>query len=327
MGYSRENVKRIREEFAQKRRASELESERRTEQLEAKYPELKEQNALIRNTGLRIVELAFSHDDDIGKRMKEIEQEYDTNISIRKIMLESYGYPSDYLEIKRECSLCSDEGFDDSGKMCVCMKRALAMATYESSGIGKLITRQSFDNYDLGYFKAGDERNDMKQVLEYCRKYAADFDSKTSENMLFYGTTGLGKTHLSTSVAKAVIDRGYDVVYETAQEFFDDFEHEKFSRDFNSDKQSVTEKYFDCDLLIIDDLGTELSTQFTVSCLYNIINTRINNEKPMIINTNLTQKELRQRYADRITSRLFGEFSVMVFSGEDIRIKKLDEEL
>lgn len=326
MGYSRENLKRIKEQFSQKRLAAQKESERKTSELEEKYPDLKKLNALIRETGIRIVETAFSGEKDIEKRIKEIEAEYDANVSIRKSFLDACGYPSDYFDVKYECGLCSDEGFDDDGKMCICMKRALALATYESSGIGKLITRQSFDNFDLGYYKSGDERNNMKLVLDSCKDYASTFDSKTSENMLFFGTTGLGKTHLSTSVAKTVIDRGYDVVYETAQKLFDDFEHEKFSHDYNADKESVTRKYFDCDLLIIDDLGTELSTQFTVSCLYNIINTRINNEKPMMISTNLGQKELRQRYADRITSRLFGEFSVMVFKGEDIRIKKLDEE-
>ncbi|MBQ7821286.1 MAG: ATP-binding protein, partial [Clostridia bacterium] len=280
MGYSRENLKKIKEEFSQKRRAAQVASEQRTEALEKKHPELKELNAVIRDTGLRIVETAFSKDENVEKRVREIEKEYDTNVGYRKVFLKTYGYPEDYFDVKYECELCDDEGFDDDGRMCICMKRALALATYESSGIGKLISRQSFDNFDLGYYKAGHERDNMRFVLDACREYAESFNSKTTENMLFFGTTGLGKTHMSTSVAKTVIDRGYDVVYETAQKFFDDFEHEKFSRDYSSSKESVTDRYFDCDLLIIDDLGTELSTQFTVSCLYNIINTRINNEKP-----------------------------------------------
>ena len=142
---------------------------------------------------------------------------------------------------------------------------------------------------------------------------------------MFYGTTGLGKTHLSTAIAKEVIDRGFDVVYTTAQDMFEAFEGVKFSRNYSSSQDNQTDKFFECDLLIIDDLGTEFSNQFTVSCLYNLINTRINSEKPMIINTNLNQNDLRERYADRITSRLFGEFSVMCFFGKDIRLKKLDE--
>ena len=326
MGYSRENLKKIKEEFAAKRRAAQAESERRTQELEKKYPDLKKLNGLIKETGVRIVETAFSHEGDIKKKIKDIEAEYDANIGFRKTFLETYGYPGDYFDVKYECSLCNDEGYDENGKMCICMKRALALATYESSGIGKLMSKQSFDNFSLGYYDAGRERDNMKLVYDACKEYADEFTSKTTESMLFCGTTGLGKTHLSTSIAKCVIDRGFDVVYETAQKLFDDFEHEKFSRGYSEMGNSSTEKYFDCDLLIIDALGTELSTQFTVSCLYNLINTRINNEKPMIINTNLDRNELRQRYADRITSRLFGEFSVMPFCGRDIRIKKLDED-
>ncbi len=325
MGYNRENYKRIKDEFAAKRAAAISVAESRTEELERKYPDLKKLNLAIRETGLRIFDSAFEAGVDIEKRVAEIEREYNENISFRSKFLEAYGYPTDYLDAKYECSACKDEGFDDDGKMCICMKRALALATYKSSGIGKLIEKQSFDNFKLDYYEKGKERDNMKAVLEDCRAYAGGFNSKTAENLLFFGTTGLGKTHLSTSIAKEVIDRGFDVVYVTAQDLFEDFEHDKFSRNYSSTQENSTEKYFECDLLIIDDLGTELSNQFTVSCLYNLINSRINSEKPMIINTNLNQNDLRDRYADRITSRLFGEFSVMCFFGKDIRLKKLDE--
>lgn len=324
MGYSRENIKKIKERFAEKRRAARTQSERRTEELEQKYPELKKLDSVIRETGVRIVEAAISG-GDVKAKMEQLEREYDENIGYRRVFLKTYGYPDDYFDVKYDCTLCSDEGFDESGKMCVCMKRELALATYESSGIGKLIAKQSFDNFKLDYYRAGAERENMRLVLEKCKDYAADFGSKTCEHMLFCGNTGLGKTHLSTSVAKCVIDRGFDVVYETAQGMFDDFEREKFTRDYSAPRQQSTEKYFSCDLLIIDDLGTELKSQFTISCLYNIINTRLNNDKSMIISTNLERGKLRERYEDRITSRLFGEFSVLPFVGEDIRIKSLDD--
>lgn len=324
MGYSRENIKKIKERFAEKRRAARTQSERRTEELEQKYPELKKLDSVIRETGVRIVEAAISG-GDVKAKMEQLEREYDETIGYRRVFLKTYGYPDDYFDVKYDCVLCSDEGFDENGRMCVCMKRALALATYESSGIGKLITKQSFDNFRLELYRAGTERENMRLVFEKCKDYAANFGSKTCEHMLFCGNTGLGKTHLSTSVAKCVIDRGFDVVYETAQGMFDDFEREKFTRDYSSARQQSTEKYFSCDLLIIDDLGTELKSQFTISCLYNIINTRLNNDKPMIISTNLERGKLRERYEDRITSRLFGEFSVLPFVGEDIRIKSLDD--
>ena len=123
-----------------------------------------------------------------------------------------------------------------------------------------------------------------------------------------------------------MIDRGFDAVCETAQNVFSDFEFERFNRPYGSgDSEPLrTGKYFDCDLLIIDDLGTEMTNQFTVSCLYNLINTRLNHGRPMIINTNLSRDELRKRYADRITSRLFGEFCPLRFIGKDVRELKLD---
>lgn len=325
MGYNRDNYKKIKDEFAGKRTAAISAAELRTEELERKYPDLKKLNLAIRETGLRIFDSAFEPGVDIQKKVAEIEDEYNQNITFRNKFLEAYGYPTDYLDAKFECDKCKDEGFDNDGKMCICMKKALALATYKSSGIGKLIEKQSFDNFKLDYYEKGKERDNMEAVLDDCKSYTDSFTSKTSENLLFFGTTGLGKTHLSTSIAKGVIDRGFDVVYVTAQDLFEDFEREKFSRSYSSTQENTTEKYFECDLLIIDDLGTELSNQFTVSCLYNLINSRINSEKPMIINTNLNQNDLRDRYADRITSRLFGEFSVMCFYGKDIRLKKLDE--
>ncbi len=324
MGYNRDNLKKVKEEFSSKRKSAFEDAERRTKELEKKYPELKELNTVINGVGDKIIEATFFKGGNVRANMAEIEAEYEQNVGFRRTFLETYGYPIDYLDVHFECALCNDEGYDSNGKMCVCLKRALSHATYESSGLGRLIEKQSFENFKLSYYNVGSERENMSMILDSCIEYAQGFTSKTKENMLFFGTTGLGKTHLSTAVAKTVIERGFDVVYVSAQMLFDDFEHDKFSRNYNN-SQGLTEKYFGCDLLIVDDLGTELSTQFTVSVLYNLVNTRINNERPMIINTNLDHKDLRARYADRITSRLFGEFSLMCFSGSDIRAKKLDE--
>ena len=135
---------------------------------------------------------------------------------------------------------------------------------------------------------------------------------------MLVGGTGLGKTHLSTSVAKTVIERGYDVLYVCAIDMFADFEQKQFGNG-----EDNTRRYFDCDLLIIDDLGTELTNQFTVSCLYNVINSRINSAKSTFINTNLSKKEIETKYAERITSRLFGEYYPLVFTGVDVRKQKM----
>ena len=161
-------------------------AESRTYALESKYPDLKKLNLAIRETGLRIFDAAFEQGIDIDKKIAEIEKEYNENVSFRNKFLEAYGYPTDYLDAKFECDICKDEGFDNNGKMCICMKRALALATYKSSGIGRLIDKQSFDNFKLEYYEHGKERDNMKDVLDDCKAYAREFTSKTSENLLFF---------------------------------------------------------------------------------------------------------------------------------------------
>ena len=136
------------------------------------------------------------------------------------------------------------------------------------------------------------------------------------------GGTGLGKTHLSSAVAKRVIERGYDVFYTGAVDLFSQFEYQRF-KSYYQDENETVQRYFDCDLLIIDDLGTELINQFSVSTLYNLINSRISRKKPVIVSTNLSKNDIMQKYTDRITSRMFGEYIILPFVGEDIRKQKI----
>ena len=162
----------------------------------------------------------------------------------------------------------------------------------------------------------------MASVLRACRDYAENFNVATSGNVLFIGGTGLGKTHLSTSIARVVIEKGNNVVYETAQNIFSDFETEHFSNKYM--KGELSGKYMECDLLIIDDLGTEMASQFNQSCLYNLVNTRLNRRLPMIVNSNITDPtEISKRYTDRMSSRFFGEFKIFNPRGTDIRSQKL----
>ena len=169
----------------------------------------------------------------------------------------------------------------------------------------------------------------MENNLASCRSYAEEFttDADTvcgdKKNLLLYGLTGLGKTHLSAAIAARLIRRGYDVVYETAINLFGTFERERFMRDDRNGRRE-SERYFDCDVLIIDDLGTELSNQFTATVLFNVINTRLCRGSATIINTNLSQKEIRERYDGRTSSRIFGEFRPLPFVGTDYRLLKLE---
>lgn len=321
MGYRREDYIKANELLAERKRAAEALAARRLSDIHEKLPAIKEIDAELARTEHKIIDAIRLGPQGVKARMDELEAENLALTSKRASILSENGYPADYTEPEYFCPDCGDTGYVN-GKMCVCKKRALVMAGYESSGVGALMGTQSFDTFSFDYYTC-EALTKAKNNYAVTKRYAENFSGKGDGNLLFAGATGLGKTHLSTSVAVAVIERGFDVKYETAQNLVGDFEDKQFRKAYSVGDEDPTERYFDCDLLIIDDLGTEMTNQFTVSCLYNLINSRINRGKATIINTNLSSAELRRRYSDRITSRLFGEFSVLLFEGGDIRAAKL----
>lgn len=322
MPYSSENFNATAEAFAAKKLKAEREADARRAEIYAVLPKVREIDEALSETGLKIFGEAFKGKIGLSDRIAKLKNETDDLREARRAILISAGYAEDCTEPKYECEKCLDTGYTKDGKMCDCFRRALTKAGFESSGMAKLIEKQTFDNFSLDYYSGADKAQ-MEKNLSRAREFAADVSRGEYRDMLFMGTTGLGKTHLSSAVAKTVIEGGCNVVYESAQNVFSDFEYERFSRSYGDSTPPKTKKYFDCDLLIIDDLGTEISNQFTVSCLYNLINSRIVAEKSMLISTNVGKEEMLERYSDRILSRLFGEFEVCVFSGKDVRSQKL----
>ena len=185
-----------------------------------------------------------------------------------------------------------------------------------------MIQTQSFENFSLDYYLTGGANFDaMRLAVSELKGFAENFERDTYRNYLLIGGTGLGKTHLSTAVAKTVIERGFDVLYVTSVELFRDFEAKQFDKGVGM--KNDPERYFDAELLIVDDLGTEIGNQFTLSVLYDVLNGRINRRRSTFINTNLSFRELENRYHERITSRLFGEYRPFLFSGTDVRRQKI----
>ena len=322
MSFNPQLFVKVRTEFEEKAKRAEELAEARSYDAELHIPELKAINAELATTGMQIMNAIRKDPAKILERLKAIEERNKALQKMKRELLVKNGFPEDYTEPKYECDDCSDTGYAD-GKMCHCMREALILAGYDASGIGKLLRTQNFDNFSLDYYKNNRQNYEiMSRALEIVKSYAENFDAKSPKNLLFIGGTGLGKTHLSSAVAKTVIDKGYDVMYKTAIGIMSDFEYSRFGNAAVTDDISPTSRYFDCDLLIIDDLGTEISNQFTVSTIYNIIDTRINTGKSMLISTNLSGDELRKRYWDRITSRLFGEFDVIPFAGIDVRAQR-----
>ena len=222
------------------------------------------------------------------------------------------------------CKLCNDTGYLGN-TYCSCVKALGKRLSLEELSKHMPINNQKFENFDLNYYPDKTDKNGvvprkvMTAVFKMAKEYALNF-TPSSKSMLFMGGVGLGKTHISLSIVSEVLLKGYSVVYGSAQNLFSAAEREHFSYSGESEK---IDALLQSDLLVIDDLGTEFLTSFTQSLFYNIINTRLLAGKPTIINTNLTLKELEERYTPRITSRFIGEYELVKFFGIDIRQQKM----
>lgn len=241
-------------------------------------------------------------------------------MKIKRLLCEM-GHGEDYLEPDYTCKICSDTGFKD-GKLCKCHLEIIKQLSYENLCKGSPLKISTFDDFSLEYYKGNNENYQlMESNFRFCKNYAENFDN-SSYSILMMGETGLGKTHLSLAIAGKVLDKGYGVVYGSVQNLFSDIEKEHFGR--NGETENETEKMLlECDLLILDDLGAEFTTSFTVATVNNIINTRLLSLKPTIISTNLSLDEIEKKYSKRIASRLIGDYQILVFKGKDIRQQKL----
>ncbi len=324
MSYNKQNFIKLKEKFESKYRVAEIEADQRRSEIHILIPEVAEIDRELSKLSSRIMSAVMLGGQDAGDAVGRIREANLEMIAKRKELLKAAGYPEDYTDVKYECEKCGDTGYVGTA-VCDCMKRELVTMGYESAGIAGLVDKCGFDNFSLDYYRTSSEHYErMSSVFTMIRSYAENFTMR-SGNLLLVGGTGLGKTHLSIAIAKMVIERGYDVVYSPASAMIADFEARRFGGGYTDSGISDTSKYFGCELLIIDDLGTEISNQFTTNCLYNVINGRLNAGLPTVINTNLVSGELRSRYWDRITSRIFGEYKILAFLGKDVRMQKISK--
>lgn len=265
--------------------------------------------------------------ENLGLKIKEIDSK------IEKVLKDN-GHSSADLEPDFECSICKDTGIIESGKgnkYCSCFLQRLINVSYKQSNICKL-GDENFETFDIGYYsskqdkeKYGIEKSPLENIQaikKMAQKFCANIDDKEQKNLLFVGNTGLGKTFLANCIANEVIKKYHTVVYQTAPMLMDMVVDYKFSYNKDTFSKEQYDRIFDVDLLIIDDLGTETMINNKFTELFNIINTRLLNNKKVIISTNLTLNELYREYDERVMSRLIGNFVICKFIGEDIRLKK-----
>lgn len=320
MAYNNSVYKKIYDEYSQKYLIAREKADQRARELRMSIPELAKIDKELSLCGLKIFGASLSGAD----YKAELEKVKAENLALqqkRAELLLANGYPADYSDVKYDCEKCGDTGFVDN-KMCSCMKEALTLAGIENSGFASLIKEQSFENFSLDFYAKNPQQHEMmKKNRDFLVRYGEGFDPKSSPSILMMGGTGLGKTHLSSSLARKVIEKGNDVFYTGAIDLFSQFETQRF-KTYSNEPNELIERYFECDLLIIDDLGTEMVNQFSVSTLYNLLNDRLSRRKPTVVSTNLSKDEIQKKYTDRITSRMLGEYQVLFFVGTDVRAQK-----
>lgn len=324
MGYSREIYDEIQKKLYKIRNDAWDELARKKEFFYKRFPEAANIERKMLSTSVEVARAVLSGSNS----SKELAKLREKNKLLRQRLsniLKSVNLPENYLEIKYNCQECEDEGFVD-GIMCKCMKNMLKMEAYNKLNEFSPLENSSFDNFSLDYYSEtpihdGEQspRERMKLVFNRCKKYVKEF-RKNSPGLLMKGNTGLGKTHLSLAIARELINKGFSVIYTSAQNMILNMEKERFRGYAISNENE--KHYSDCDLLIIDDLGTEYITNFSSAAIYNVINSRIMRDKPTIINTNLPMRKLEECYTERMASRIIGNNIRLEFLGSDVRQKR-----
>lgn len=327
MAYDGKLLRRAQVKYEDDRSRHEEEMARRREAIFLRQPRLRDIDRELKATMAKIIRSALVRGTDPSGAIEVLRDE---NLSLQKEragLLRAMGLPEDALEEKPLCPLCEDRGYRKNGEVCRCLREYYARE--QKKELSRLLDlgNQSFESFSLDWYSDAErpetgisDRENMDRTKRVCRRFAEHFAPGKSANLLLFGAPGLGKTHLSAAIAREVSDGGFSVVYDTAGRIFSCFEAEKFGRE--EERESGVERILSCDLLILDDLGTEMTTSFVVSALYQIVNTRLLERRSTIISTNLTPDQIAGRYSPQIASRIEGEYEILPFFGEDIRVQK-----
>lgn len=328
MGLKNYQYKKILRDYDKKQFENKYKLDIRVKKAYEKIPELKDLDSAIIDSAMKSARQILG-DSNNDKPIDTLKQTAETVKKKRKSLLMDHGFPADYLELQYQCPDCKDTGYIDNNK-CHCFKQSIVNILYSQSNIQSAIAKENFSTFSLDYFPDNyiDEsigltpRKNMEMVVEKTHDFINKFD-KRYQNLLIYGNTGVGKTFLTNCIAKELLDSSYTVIYLTAFQLFDILEKNKFSKGDDSEEiQNQFNFILNCDLLIIDDLGTELTNSFINSQLYLCINERYLREKSTIISTNLSLDNINTKYSERIFSRIISNYTLLKIAGDDIRLAK-----
>lgn len=302
--------------------------ERKKNEIYKKIPRIEEIDTELSSIGLELTRQILLKAANTNDVVEQIEQKsIDLNME-KGELLNLNGYSVDYLTIKYKCNQCQDTGYVEN-KRCKCFEQKLIKEAYALSNLASVLDTQNFDNFDFSYYSDEVDSKEqisplinIKSIFQSCFDFVSHFDH-SDENLLLYGAPGLGKTFLSSCIAKDLLDKGKTVFYQTAYKIFGLLEDYKFNRSEELAIKEQVDRLFDVDLLIIDDLGTEFINTYSSSAFFNILNSRLMDRRKTIINTNLNMDELVSQYTNRVISRLLGNYTQLKFLGEDIRKQKM----
>ena len=311
----------------EKKRDKALYSQRiRQKKAYLKIPELEKLDKEISNTGFLISKAILENPDCYEEKAREIKEKMEKLKMKKAILLTENNIPLEYLDVVYECDKCQDTGFLSNGEKCNCLKQEMISRIYKMSNIEDVLKKENFQTFDINVFpdtpfenEKLTPRDNMRNIVGIAEGFVNNFNEKNGENLLFYGSTGLGKTFMCNCIAKGLIDKNKIVIYQTAFKILEIIESHRFRRNEKLFDEMDYEILFISDLLIIDDLGTEVANTFTNAEIFNIVNTRILNGNKTIISTNLTPKEISEIYTDRVFSRVLDKFIPLKFYGPDLR--------
>lgn len=308
------------ERIKARRQRAQREQEQRTDRIREELPETAELDRQLRAFCLSVAR-SFGTGDN-SKKLRQIEQQTREADAMLRQILSAHGYPADYLDLHYTCEKCNDTGFS-GGRPCTCLEQEIGRIGVEQLNARSRLSLSSFADFSLSYYTdlPAEQYHAMEQNLAACREYAARFSTASSGNLLMVGGTGLGKTHLSLAIANVLLQKGFTVIYDSLSNLLHQLEQEQFGRGRGGESDTLS-ALLECDLLILDDVGAEFDTSFSRSMIYTILNSRINARRPMVVNTNLTHSEVKEKYGDRILSRLLFGARVLPFYGKDIRLQK-----